>query len=172
MDPRTRFEALSGANRDRVAAFVYRRVPAGSADDVLADVFLAAWRRLDEAPDDDLAWLLRIARDVLSNRRRGDRRRVSLRERVFAQAVVEERAKRDSSDHESPVMQALSCLGERDRELLLLVAWDGLERAQAAAVLGISPGAFAVRLHRARRRLERALATVEERERRDERLEV
>jgi RNA polymerase sigma-70 factor (ECF subfamily) len=172
MDPRARFEALYGANRDPVAAFVYRRVPAASADDVVADVFLTAWRRLNEAPDDDLAWLLRIARDVLSNRRRSERRRVSLRERVFAQAVVDERARRDSADDEPPVIKALSCLAERDQELLLLVAWDGLERAQAAAVLGISPGAFAVRLHRARRRLERALATVEQKERRDERLEV
>jgi RNA polymerase sigma-70 factor (ECF subfamily) len=49
-------------------------------------------------------------------------------------------------------------LSERDREILLLVAWDGLEPARAARALGARPGAFAVRLHRARRRLAKLLA--------------
>ena len=65
----------------------------------------------------------------------------------------------DSSGGESPVLLALGSLRQRDQELLLLVAWDGLDRAQAAAVLGSRDGrAFSVRLHRARRQLERALA--------------
>jgi RNA polymerase sigma-70 factor (ECF subfamily) len=166
MSSRDRFEALYRAYCDRVAAFVYRRTPAATADDVVAEVFLIAWRRLEEVPEDELAWLLRITRGVLSNRRRGEGRRSALRERLVAHAAAEERVRQDSSEGESPVLRALACLGERDREVLLFVAWDGLDRAQAARVLGISSGAFAVRLHRARRRLERALAAIKDVERR------
>lgn len=162
MSSRARFEALYRAHCDRVAAFVYRRSPAAAADDVVAEVFLTAWRRLEEMPEDELAWLLRITRGVLSNRRRGEGRRTALRERLVAHAAAEEQAREDAPEGESPVLRALACLGERDREVLLLVAWDGLDRAQAARVLGISPGAFAVRLHRARRRLEAALAAIKD----------
>ena len=45
-----------------------------------------------------------------------------------------------------------------DREVLRLIAWEGLESREAAAVFGCSYGAFRVRLHRARRRLEKQLA--------------
>ena len=55
-------------------------------------------------------------------------------------------------------MLALGSLKRRDQEVLLLVGWDGLDRAQAATVLGITAVLFSVRLHRARRRLRRALA--------------
>ena len=54
------------------------------------------------------------------------------------------------------IVRALSSLGAADQEILMLIAWDGLSRAQAAAALGVAPGTLAVRLYRARRRLERA----------------
>jgi RNA polymerase sigma-70 factor (ECF subfamily) len=56
------------------------------------------------------------------------------------------------------VIRALAQLPDRDRELLMLVAWEGLEPAQLARVLGVSRGTANVRLHRARRRLAAALA--------------
>jgi RNA polymerase sigma-70 factor (ECF subfamily) len=59
---------------------------------------------------------------------------------------------------EEKVEEALCALSDRDREILLLVAWDGLEPARVARALGVRPGAFAVRLHRARRRLAKLLA--------------
>jgi len=59
-------------------------------------------------------------------------------------------------------MTALAGLRERDREVLLLVAWEGLEPARAAAALECSRAAFAVRLHRARRRLAAALERAEQ----------
>lgn len=57
----------------------------------------------------------------------------------------------------SVVSAALGALREADREVLCLIAWDGLDQVEAAEVLGCSPGAFKVRLHRARGRLEKAL---------------
>jgi RNA polymerase sigma-70 factor, ECF subfamily len=149
-----------------VRAFVHRRVTSAAADDVMSEVFVIAWRRLDQAPPDELPWLLGIARGVLANQRRGDARRLALRDRLTASAVTGIEHAPDSSDGESEVLRALGSLSERDQELLLLVAWDGLDRAQAASMLGIGTTAFSVRLHRARRRLERALAAQRATERR------
>lgn len=129
-----------------------------AADDVVSEVFVIAWRRLDEAPDDELLWLFGIARGVIANRRRGDARRRALHERLLATAVIEAVPGPELEAGESELLRALASMGERDQELLRLVAWDGLDRARAARVLGISTALFAVRLHRARRRLERALA--------------
>lgn len=56
------------------------------------------------------------------------------------------------------LVAALTCLSESDRELLLLIAWDGLSPAEAATVLGIKPATARVRLLRARRRLTQALS--------------
>ena len=53
-------------------------------------------------------------------------------------------------------------LREADREVLSLIAWEELSVADAARALGCSAAAFSVRLHRARRRLERLLARSEE----------
>ena len=83
---------------------------------------------------------------------------MALRDRLVSQEPAGGGDSRAPADRESAVLRALRSLGERDQELLLLVAWDGLERGQAAKVLGVATGAFAVRLHRARRRFARALA--------------
>ena len=162
MDPRARFEALYQAHCGAVRSFVYRRVPAAAADDAVADVFVTAWRRLDEAPADELAWLLGIARGVLANQRRGQARQLALRDRLVANAIAGIGDGPERSIEGGAVMGALARLSRLDQEVLLLVAWDGLDRAQAARVLGITTGLFSVRLHRARRRLKRALAAQHE----------
>lgn len=146
-----------------VRAFVHRRLPRELADDVTADVFVAAWRRFDEVPEDELPWLLSIARGVIANRRRTESRRRALHERLRATAVPErlsgpeERALRSAQ-----VTEAFLALRESDREVLRLVAWDGLDRRQAARALGLSMSVFSVRLHRARARLQRELARRED----------
>lgn len=162
MDSRARFEALYRAHCGSVRAFVHRRVRPAVADDVVADVFVLAWRQLDKAPGDELPWLLGIARGVLANRRRGDARQQALRDRLAAHTVAETQTAPGGFDGEADaLMRALGCLSRLDREVLLLVAWDGLDRVQAARVLGITPGLFSVRLHRARRRLAGMLASQE-----------
>jgi DNA-directed RNA polymerase specialized sigma24 family protein len=133
---RIRFEALYGAHCGAVRAFVHRRVAPEVADDVVSEVFVIAWRRLDQAPPDALPWLLGIARGVLANQRRGEARRLALHDRLAASAVARVEHGPGSSGGESEVIRALGSLSERDQELLLLVAWDGLDRAQAAGVLG------------------------------------
>jgi RNA polymerase sigma factor (sigma-70 family) len=159
MDSRSAFEEMYRVNCGAVRAFVHRRVPADGADDVVAEVFVAAWRRLDEDPEDRLLWLFGIARGLIANRRRGEARRAALHERLTATAVAgDEPGPEDlARAGDSVLRDAFASLGERDQELLRLTAWEGLGRTQAAQVLGITPAVFSVRLHRARRRLARAL---------------
>ncbi len=152
-----RFRALFEAAYPAVGRYVlYRGVVGGRADDVVAETFLVAWRRLDDVPEDDpLPWLLALARNVWLNQRRGDRRYAALLRRLPLPPYSPSPAEPGDLD---VVHDALGAIGEEDREVLRLVAWDGLSSAQAGEVLGCSPGAARHRLHRARRRLAAEMA--------------
>jgi RNA polymerase sigma-70 factor (ECF subfamily) len=153
-----RFEALFRVHAGAVRTYVCRRCGVDAADDVVADVFVVAWRRLDDVPDDPLPWLLGVARRVLANRRRGEARRHALLGRVRFESHEVMPVSGAQPDSGGRVLRVLSSLSDRDREALLLVAWEGLSAAQAAKVLGVSPNTFAARLARARRRFVVALA--------------
>jgi RNA polymerase sigma-70 factor (ECF subfamily) len=157
---RGRLEALYAAHAPEVLAYARRRTDHATAADVLSDVFLVTWRRLDEVPRDALPWLLGCARHALLNHQRADRRRSRLAARLNANASS---ASSSLQAHEHRLVQALARLEERDREVLLLTAWEGLTTRQAARVLGCSPQAFKVRAHRARKRLADALLVVDSR---------
>ena len=148
-----RFEALYAATREPILAYLIRRVdqPEDAAD-LLADVYLVAWRRIDEVPAGDGArmWLYGVARRALANHRRGDRRRSAL----ASELAVALRTVAPPPDADGRLAAALAALGETDRELLMLSAWDGLTAAEIAEHLGIRAATVRVRLHRARRRLE------------------
>lgn len=155
VERRTRFEALYARHAPAVKAYALRRSDPSSADDVVAEVFVVCWRRLDELPADTLPWLLGVGRRVLSDQRRSERRRRALAERLAERPAL---AVDSRGDGDGVLGEALARLGESDRELLLLIAWDGLTPAQAAVVLGVKPSTARVRLMRARRRLSHALA--------------
>jgi RNA polymerase sigma-70 factor (ECF subfamily) len=119
-------------------------------------VFLTAWRRLEDVPGDARIWLLGVARRVLANKRRGQTRQAALQTRLANEPQhAAEPTSADASGER--IREALSSLSETDREALLLLGWEGLSHRDAARVLGIRAGTFAVRLHRARRNLTRAL---------------
>jgi RNA polymerase sigma factor (sigma-70 family) len=153
-DRRARLDALFHAHAAEVRAYAHWRIDTSLVDDVVSEVFLIAWRRLDDVPDDALPWLLACARRVLANQRRSVRRVAALRERLLRERTM------PSPDISADRLLgcALSALNDRDRDLLLLIAWDGLTPAQAAKVLGCSSNALSVRLHRARRRLAASVA--------------
>jgi RNA polymerase sigma factor (sigma-70 family) len=163
-DDRDRFERLYRENFRAVLRFAASRIDPERAKDVAAETFLVAWRRLDEVPAEARPWLLGVARKVIAGQFRSESRREALAGRVSgAQARVHgeadlagELAERDT------VLRALAALRERDREVLRLVAWDGLSPAEAAEVLDVTRLALAVRLHRARRRFERELERLDE----------
>lgn len=154
---RVEFEQLYREHAGRVLAYARRRTTQEAADDVVAEVFLVAWRRADEVPERPLPWLLGVARRVLANQRRGEHRGDALRDRIRGEQLAGVRSPL-GDDVPSPAVRALWSLGASDQELLMLIAWDGLSRAEAAEALGISVGTLAVRLHRARRRLTKARA--------------
>jgi RNA polymerase sigma-70 factor (ECF subfamily) len=152
-EPRVVFERLYREFGPDVLAFCRRRVASDVADDVTAETFLVVWRRLPDVPRSPRGWLLGIARLTLANQRRGARRRDALIARIGS----ERHAGWDAGEP-PPVIEALSRLSDHDQEALLLSAWDGLNSKEAAQVLGCTPAAFRLRLHRARRRFERVLA--------------
>jgi RNA polymerase sigma-70 factor, ECF subfamily len=151
-----RFESLYRMHARAVRAYVLRRSGEDEGDDVVAEVFLVAWRRLDDVPVDGLPWLLGVARRVLADRRRRQSREIALKARLVAEDIAP--VEWPLADPDDRVLRLLSTLPPADQEVLLLVAWEELEPARAAAVIGVRAGTFAMRLHRARRRFARALA--------------
>ncbi len=71
---RVQFEQLYRQHAGAVLAYARRRTTQEAADDAVAEVFLIAWRRVDDVPAEPLPWLLGVARRVLANQRRGERR--------------------------------------------------------------------------------------------------
>jgi RNA polymerase sigma factor (sigma-70 family) len=156
---RARFERLFEAHYAAVLAYALRRTHHDAASDVTAETFAVAWRRLDHVPRDDaLPWLYAVARRVLANEHRGARRRAALTERL---RVTPPPPTPPPEPAAGLLDAALARLPDRDREALLLVAWEDLSTAQAAQVMGCSATAMRVRLHRARRRLADALSELQ-----------
>jgi RNA polymerase sigma-70 factor (ECF subfamily) len=159
MTAREEFEALPAP----VKGYAIRRVGRARADDVLAEVFLVAWRRLEQVPGSPRPWLLAVARRVIANERRSSARQDAVREQLrHAQASADTGLADPTAAptlRDTQVSQALQSLSDPDREALQLTAWEGLSHRDAAHVLGIREATFSVRLHRAKRRLGRALAS-------------
>jgi RNA polymerase sigma-70 factor (ECF subfamily) len=160
-DRRARFERIYAGSYEPILGYALRRTPAPEdAADVVAETFLTAWRRLDELPDppDARLWLYATARRVLANQRRGQQRYQRLAVRL---GVVRAGAPAGVAveDHDtSAVVAAFGRLKAEDREVLGLLAWEGLEPGEIAQVLGCGAGTVRVRLHRARRRFAHQLA--------------
>lgn len=157
---RRRFEAVYAANYGPVLGYLLRRTAnSDDAADVLAETFLTAWRRLDDVPGGDTArlWLYGVARRLLANHRRGERRRSALADRLRADLAAAPPPAPPGGDL-AEVARALRRLPATDQELLTLVGWEGLDAGQLAVTLGCSRNAARIRLHRARRRLTAQLA--------------
>ena len=134
-------------------AYGLRRLDPEAARDVTSETFLVAWRRWRRVPEAPLPWLLATARRVLANEVRRQRRVAALSVRVAADPA-------EILTMNTDLRAALARLSAMDRELLMLVAWEGLSAAEAAGVVGCSAVASRVRLHRARLRLSEALETL------------
>jgi RNA polymerase sigma factor (sigma-70 family) len=160
LDPDRRFEVCFRSNYSAVLAFAVRRLPdRAAAEDAAAETFAVVWRRRELIPEQPLPWIYGIGLRVVANQRRSGQRRRRLGDRLEQEAVsragspevVDELHRRDAFS------RAFGRLNEGEREVLRLVAWDGLDTREAAEVLGCSTAAFRVRLHRARRRLAKHL---------------
>jgi RNA polymerase sigma-70 factor, ECF subfamily len=153
---RERFQELWRRHYNAVFAYALRRLgDEHAADDVVAETFLVAWRRRESVPESARPWLLGVARRQLANRHRGDRRRAALIAKL-ARSAEPARGEATIADN-TALAGAFNALPPSDREVLGLIAWEELTPREAAAVLGVTPALFSVRLHRARRRLGKRL---------------
>lgn len=156
-DEEQRFTAMYDTCRMRVWAYAASRVGSQLADEVVSETFIVAWRRFPEMPACQLPWLLGVARNVIRDSARAHRRRDSLQAELhtwFEESVGDVA---DTVADRIAMRHALTQLSDADREVLTLVAWQGLSPREAARVIGCTATAFRVRLHRARKRLAEAL---------------
>lgn len=153
------FDASFEAHHAAILAFALRRVgDRETAEDVLSETFAVAWRRRDAIPEPELPWLYAIASRVIANQARGSRRRLRLGARIASEPPATGRDPAEIVVGRDAVLKAFAEISDRQREVLRLVAWEGLDARDGAAVVGCSVAAFRVRLHRARRALAKRLA--------------
>ncbi len=153
------FDALFRAHATAVLRYFLRRGAGDDAQDLTADVLATAWRRRDDVPEGaELPWLYRTAGFVLANHRRKGRP-------VPVAEIADEALDDDPSDlalADDEVRTVLAALSPRDRRILVLHAWEGLDGTGLAEVLGISRGGADAALSRARARLREAFAAHED----------
>lgn len=153
------FEQLFATHATAVHRYVYRRTTPSDIEDVVADVFVIAWRKFEQIPEGfELPWLYRTAWNVLANRRH-----------KFVELPFEQMPDGpDGGDIAENVIedltlrQAWNALSARDREVLRLVAWEGLDGKGLADALGISVSGAGVALSRARERFNAACRVLSE----------
>lgn len=150
VERRASLDSWFRAYGDRVLAYLLHRTDAETAQDVLQEVFVTAYRRADDVPLPPIGWLLGCARRQLANQRRGALRRDRLTLRLAAEPP---RAGGPDETAQDAVRTALAQLTAADQEVLTLSAWYDLTAEDAALALGCSRATYRVRLHRARHRL-------------------
>jgi RNA polymerase sigma-70 factor (ECF subfamily) len=157
----TAFRAVYEQHGSSVFAYIARRVAAEHVEDLAAETFMVAWRKLPPGIDEPLPWLYAVARRVVLAHRRGVAGRRRLTERLAALASREDDAVAVAPEvgpaFEPRLAAAFARLTSYEQEALLLVAWEGLDHAQAGRVVGCTAATFTVRLSRARTKLRTAL---------------
>lgn len=152
-----RFRQIADEVTPSVAAYVARRqYPLAKADldDIVADVLLVLWRRMDDVPvDGAVPWAIAVARNVRRNAVRKSTNAAVTASKLRSSGTTA--SAEDAVIGDEGITQALASLSEDDRELILLHFWDGLSAAAIATVLGITENAAAVRLTRAQERFRR-----------------
>jgi RNA polymerase sigma factor (sigma-70 family) len=154
----SRFTQLFDTCYESVLRYAARRVGTDAAGDIAAETFSVVWRKFGDIPDKDeetLPWVYGVARRVVANEQRRERRS----QRLLARLINISWAGRETArDHGEDVVaaegleQALRRLSPLDQEILRLIGWEDLSISQAALALGCSPATMAVRAQRARRR--------------------
>ncbi|HUR79075.1 MAG TPA: sigma-70 family RNA polymerase sigma factor [Acidimicrobiales bacterium] len=160
VDEQERLEALWREHMAPLVLYALRRCPTRvDAFDVVSEVYLVAWRRIGDVPlgAEARPWLFGVARNVLKNADRSERRRSRLSERLLREVEVVLPDETERSDDAARLHAAINALGSDAKELLMLVAFDGLTIGEAAASLGIPVGTARVRLHRTRIALRKQL---------------
>lgn len=152
-DRRQAFESICDLVYDPLQRYLRRRAAIDDSDELLDDVLLVIWTKLPLLPEDEyLPWCYGVARRILANRQRANRRRDSLFNRLAAQPRPVLLA--ETEIDESPELAAaFGRLAESDRDVLRLWAWEGLEAREIGIVMGVSANAASLRLTKAKKKL-------------------
>lgn len=153
-------ETLSRTAPDLLAYFARRVATPEDAADLVGEVMLTAWRCVDSWPrtgEEQRMWLFGIARNALGNQRRTAGRRRDLTARLRDLAAAATRRSPEGLDEAHAVRDAVLRLPEPQRELVMLVHWDGFTLVEAAGVLGINASTARSRYQAARSVLHAAL---------------
>lgn len=156
-EKRAQFELFFRDNYQLLRRYVARRSPASRVDDVVSATFIVAWKKYATVAEPTLPWLIRIASFELSNAERKARRATN---EIEVEVMDNLPSLSDERFDGALVRRALTCLDTPDQELLRLVHWDELGRAEIAEVLGLTPNAVNVRYHRALKKLESELSLI------------
>lgn len=156
------FEDLYRQHRLDVLAYCTRRLGRVDAADACSAVFLAVWRKLDDIPQspETLPYLYGIARRVVSNETRSLRRRGRLDARLAALgvAVVPDPSLLVVQNADTQeILAAVRRLKPKDREIVMLYAWEDLSRETIAQMMDMTRSALDQRIHRANKRLAQIL---------------
>ncbi|MFE9603040.1 RNA polymerase sigma factor [Streptomyces hokutonensis] len=156
---RARFEGLAQVVTEPLHRYLVRRTAPDMVEDVLSETMLVLWRRIDHVPglrngslpdrDEVLPWCYGVARGCLANARRADGRRLRLVERLMS---VQQPPVPVVTDH-GDLHTVLDALGELDREVIRLWAWEELAPRQIAEATGMTANAVSMRLHRAKKKI-------------------
>jgi len=155
VDPRRRFEEVAAGVFEPLQRYLRRRALADDAADVFAETLLVIWRRIDDVPDEPIAWCIAVARNTLANHRRSNMRRDRLADRVATQPSPTSGGdpQQQVEDSDPELMAAISTLSDSEAEIVRLWAWDRLEPREIATVLELTPNAVSTALSRVKRKL-------------------
>jgi RNA polymerase sigma factor (sigma-70 family) len=162
-NPYQGFTRLFDLHYPALHRYLHRRVGPVLAEDLAAQTFTEALHSHDPARADPVPWLYGIAHNLLRRHHRQERRQLRAFARSSADLVVADdtdaiAARLDAANQGPNLAAALAALNARDRDVLLLFAWAGLDYGGIASALGIPTGTVRSRLHRARRQVRARLA--------------
>ncbi len=148
--------------------YCIRRATPDRVDDLVAETFLIAWRRIDDVPtgEEALPWLYAVAFKVLGNQWRSQTRQRRLEDKMSAIGTTHVSSTEDfivTGQESRQVLEAVSRLKRTDQEILKLAMWEEVSHADITVILGISPGAVKQRLYEARKNLTREYNRLENR---------